>query len=322
MCTRLCWAPSWEITHDASARVVARGEHAGARRRQLIPAVRVADRGVEQLGEAGQPLLGVIGRRPEVRPDRGERAPRATVHDDGGRNRRPDGALARGIADRTSRVPEVVQPRGASRAQHGRVTFVPPSGKRSPIRTGAAAPLAATTVSVSPSCRASDTDEACRISATSCVTASKTALGWAPRATSVATRRSAACSAAKTRNLAWALALEIAVATELREVLEARLGLGRERVRRLRGGGHHAPRPPLHGDRDADCGADAHPPDRGRDDAGAVPRSRPCAPVAPLRSTRTDTLSPSSGKPRSRRDARVVPHGATLTTVPSGPEAS
>ncbi|HEU0025415.1 MAG TPA: hypothetical protein VFQ12_12325 [Thermoleophilaceae bacterium] len=54
---------------------------------------------------------------------------------------------------------------------------------------------------------------------------------------------------------------------ELREVLEAGLGLRRKRLLTRRGCGHHAPRPPPHGDRSADGGANAHPPDRGRNGA-------------------------------------------------------
>jgi hypothetical protein len=56
---------------------------------------------------------------------------------------------------------------------------------------------------------------------------------------------------------------------ELGEVLEARLGLGRERDI-LRRGDHHAPRPPLDGDWDADGVANAGLPDRRCDDAGGV----------------------------------------------------
>ena len=73
-----------QVAHHAPARVIARGEDSGARRGELIPAVRVGDRGLEQLGEAGHALLGVVGRRLAVRPDRRQHAPGAAVDDDRG----------------------------------------------------------------------------------------------------------------------------------------------------------------------------------------------------------------------------------------------
>ena len=63
VCTSRCWAPSWRsrtTRRRASSPAV---EHARARRGELVAAVGVGDRGVEQLGELRQPLLGVVRRR-------------------------------------------------------------------------------------------------------------------------------------------------------------------------------------------------------------------------------------------------------------------
>ena len=87
-----------------------------------------------------------------------------------------------------------------------------------------------------------------RIWPTSAVTAAKTSSGGTPRATSVATRRSAACSSANPRNSTRACALAIAVATSSVS-LRTRKALLRDRERAFRGQGNdhliHAGKPPL-----------------------------------------------------------------------------
>ena len=57
-----------EVAHDAPARLVARGEHAGAGGRELIAAVGVGDRGAEQLREMGEAFLRVGGRHVRALP--------------------------------------------------------------------------------------------------------------------------------------------------------------------------------------------------------------------------------------------------------------
>ena len=64
-----------EVADDPPARLVARGEHARAGRGELIAAVGVRDRRVEQLRELGQALLGVGGRQVLPFPARGDHAP-------------------------------------------------------------------------------------------------------------------------------------------------------------------------------------------------------------------------------------------------------
>ena len=75
-----------QVAHDAAARLVARGEQARARGGELVAAVGVGDRGVEQLGELRHALLGVGGRRLLAAPARRDHAPQPAVDDD----RRPD----------------------------------------------------------------------------------------------------------------------------------------------------------------------------------------------------------------------------------------
>ena len=125
-----------QVPDDVSARVIACDEQPGARRGQLIAAVRVGDRGTQQFGEAGQPLLGVVGRWLAICPDRGQHAPCAAVDNDGGR-RPTDRTPARRA---TSPIRPVAAATSSRRAvppvrRTVDVTFVPPSGKRSPIRT-------------------------------------------------------------------------------------------------------------------------------------------------------------------------------------------
>ena len=89
-----------QVAHDAPARVVARREQADAGRGQLVAAVRVGDRGVEQLGEPLHPLLRLVGRRPRCAHRAASTPHSAAVDDDGHRDRRPDTGAARDVADR------------------------------------------------------------------------------------------------------------------------------------------------------------------------------------------------------------------------------
>src|SRR5215207_8149541 len=87
-------------------------------------------------------------------------------------------------------------------------------------------------------------------------TASNTAVESVPRATSVATRRSAACSSARSRRSSRAWEVRDRRRDQFGEAGEASLGVGRQFP--LFGGEchHHAPRPAVHQNRDADGGAD------------------------------------------------------------------
>ena len=78
-----------EVAHDAAARLVARGEHAGARRGELVAAVGVRDRGVEQRRRTrpGAPPRRRAAAPP--RPARGDHPPEPALDDD----RRADGRV-------------------------------------------------------------------------------------------------------------------------------------------------------------------------------------------------------------------------------------
>jgi hypothetical protein len=94
-------------------------------------------------------------------------------------------------------------------------TFRPPSGTRVPTgNAGASEPQPATNAAARSSWKRTISIESTTSSRpiSSAMTANTSSCG-ACVATSVATRRSAACSSAKARTLSWALALEIAVAT-------------------------------------------------------------------------------------------------------------
>ena len=76
-----------QIAHDPAAGLVSGGEQTRPRGDELVTAVGVRDRGVEQLGELGHALLGVARRRLARRPARDDHAPEPPVDDD----RRSDG---------------------------------------------------------------------------------------------------------------------------------------------------------------------------------------------------------------------------------------
>jgi hypothetical protein len=104
------------------------------------------------------------------------------------------------------------------------VALCPPSGHWLPTESGDAAPLLVhtpSTVTESPgSYRIESAASAPSSRPASAATAAKTSCGAAAWATSVATRRSAACSSATRASAAWLSALAIAVATS--SVNEAR----------------------------------------------------------------------------------------------------
>ena len=72
-----------QIAHDAAPRFVRLAEKAHSRGGQLIPAVGIRDRGVQQLGELRDPRFGVGGWRVRAAPVRDDHAPRPAFHDDG-----------------------------------------------------------------------------------------------------------------------------------------------------------------------------------------------------------------------------------------------
>src|SRR5262245_50567106 len=78
--------PVVEVTDDAAARLVARGDHARAGGGELIAAVRVRDRGVDQPRQLSQALLGTCGWLVSRLPARGDDAPDAVLD----RDRRAD----------------------------------------------------------------------------------------------------------------------------------------------------------------------------------------------------------------------------------------
>ena len=145
--------------------------------------------------------------------------------------------------------------------------------------------------------------------------------GGDSRATSVATRRSAACSSARRSHLGPRLGVRDRRRHQLREVRRARVsvsaGSGRSS---LRGGDHHAPQAARRRRSGADRRADARASACSRRDrAGgvrvAVYPGRRAASATPA----PTTLSPSSGHavPTRKPSPSAAPGGRRASTVPS-----
>ena len=204
-----------QVAHDAAAGIVCLGEQTRPRSRELVTAVGVGDRGVEQLGELGHPLLGVGRRRLLAGPARRDRSPRA------GRRRRsarrpPSGARWRWPARSGAGAPSECSIR-AGRSVRRTIAVTLCAVEADPRADGSVRAASA---------RVRDDGDlgAGLVAVQRNVSASSSALhlpghrvedrgGRAPCATSVATRRSAACSSASRVTSARDSALAIAVAT-------------------------------------------------------------------------------------------------------------
>ena len=204
--------PVVQVPLQPAAGLVTGGHDAGARRRELRPAVRVRDRGGHQLGETDQPLLGLRRERTGCRLDR-DRAPQPTLDEDRAADLGPDSRLARtsGVASEVASSSN----RAARPVARTPAAAAGGSGRQCvPRRSGPLQPRPPIIVPVpSGSNRAITLNWAPVTVATSSATAANTTSGETPSATSVATRRRAACSSAIRRSSERASAFAIAVAT-------------------------------------------------------------------------------------------------------------
>ena len=149
-----------------------------------------------------QTVLAARRHRPLRRPGRAHDPPQAALYEDRRRSRAAVAELAQLVA-RRARLPLVaVDARRSTRLQH---TLDHPSGtgvQRSPtaVTSGSVASTATTVTTPSGSSRYRNVVSKSRIRLVSLVTASNTSPAGTPRATSVATRRSAVCSSATRRS--------------------------------------------------------------------------------------------------------------------------
>ncbi len=204
-----------EVALEAPARLVGGGDQPGARGHQLGAGLGVRDRGFEQLREPGHPLFGVGRRRVLALPARRDQPPQPALDDDRGRDARAQASLAGELRQGTLRSLVVLDPgrppgpphhcRGAlaldahARADRRSRDIQPAVGEHEDLVAGLEA-VQRNLVGVQqrlhlPGHSVEDRG------------------GRAPSATSVATRRSAACSSASRLTSARDSALAIAVAT-------------------------------------------------------------------------------------------------------------
>jgi hypothetical protein len=110
-----------QVSPDTSAGLVGGGDDPRARRGELGPTFSIGDGGRDELGELGQPLLGVLGQSFAVQPD-AHGAPDPTLDHDRAGHRRAD-ALGGSLGQARRWVVYVVASRAARRLDrcHGQV---------------------------------------------------------------------------------------------------------------------------------------------------------------------------------------------------------
>ena len=86
---------------------------------ELVPRLRLRERGRHELGEPRQPLLDAIGQRSALR-GRHDHAPQRAVDDDRRAGRRTDPGAPDGVGERTRDLRVVVGPRGRAGLAHPR----------------------------------------------------------------------------------------------------------------------------------------------------------------------------------------------------------
>ena len=107
-----------EIAFDLTARLVRGLNEPGARGRQLHARLGALDRIRHQLGERGQPVLGIRRRWPVRLPDRRQRAPDAAADDDRATYAGADTELAHQRRDDSADLLEVLDPDRSRGLQH------------------------------------------------------------------------------------------------------------------------------------------------------------------------------------------------------------
>ena len=292
-----------QIADHAPALVVGGGDHPCARRGELGPRPDVRDRGRDQLGERADPCsvpAGSASARARRRSSRPTAAPRRRS----GRPPRSGAQLAR-PTPRSRPRPSCSRPSGRPARSGDQRADVAFQRRRAPPE-----PASCPTSPPRWRCRPPRSGPAARrrpssSRPTSSATAAKTSDGEASCATSVATRRRAACSSASRATSARASAFAIAVATSsVNSASRASVSGRRGCASAWSGRSHRAPHPSLDDDRATDRGAhsellaDEH-------------RDRPvaCCPVV------------FPGGPARRPDRRRQPVALRAATHPGPPGA-
>ena len=206
-----------QVALDTAPRVVGGGDDASARGGERGTALGVGDRGGDELREAGQARLG-FGAQRDAAAAGDERAPETVFDEDRTADRGTQPQPAACLRERAGGVRVSVGADRTTGLQAPRPsTFLRPSGSATPTGTSSVFGSTATmTAAPSSWSRAIATLSAVNNARTSTATAAKISAGRTACATSVATRRSAACSSARRCSCSWLTSSELSMRLKAR----------------------------------------------------------------------------------------------------------